>query len=150
MLPFNFCSRLFFKQSNFDWTNIIMLRILSPFRWYTFVGGPSYTPEWQPDAKHFSLDLLSSEYDCRCFRICFLETYTYELLFFQSKIAKYAESGKNFEFFSNVSLCTFDIILRCAMSYQDDVQIKGYVSCAQWNVRPLIFYSCQDFKCWKK
>lgn len=37
----------------------------------------------------------------------------------------YAESGKSFEVFSNVSLLTFDIILRCALSYENDVQLKG-------------------------
>ncbi|ELU04870.1 hypothetical protein CAPTEDRAFT_181976 [Capitella teleta] len=41
------------------------------------------------------------------------------------KIGKAADKGVNFEVFSNVSLCTFDVILRCAMSYEDDVQIKG-------------------------
>lgn len=39
----------------------------------------------------------------------------------------YAESGKSFEFFSNVSLLTFDVILRCAFSFENDVQLRGWV-----------------------
>ena len=37
----------------------------------------------------------------------------------------YASSGESFEFFGNVSLLTFDIILRCAFSYENDVQGVG-------------------------
>jgi len=39
----------------------------------------------------------------------------------------YSTSGISFELFGNVSLLTFDIILRCAFSYENDVQTKGLV-----------------------
>ena len=42
-------------------------------------------------------------------------------------MAKAADNNESFEFYSNISLCTFDVILRCAMSYESDVQLKGYV-----------------------
>ncbi|XP_071147890.1 cytochrome P450 4F4-like [Mytilus edulis] len=42
-----------------------------------------------------------------------------------NKISKCAESGASFEAFENVSLCTLDIILRCAFSYENDCQTRG-------------------------
>ena len=44
-------------------------------------------------------------------------------------MSTYADSGQSFEFFTNISLYTFDVLLRCAMSYENDVQLKGYVVC---------------------
>ena len=43
---------------------------------------------------------------------------------FQDKMEATSKRGESFEIFSNISLCTFDVILQCAMSYQDDVQTK--------------------------
>jgi len=37
------------------------------------------------------------------------------------------KSAESFELFSNVSLCTLDVILRCAFSYKTDCQQKGLV-----------------------
>ena len=45
----------------------------------------------------------------------------------QDKMTTYATSGKRFEICSNICLLTFDIILRCACSYENDVQTRGYV-----------------------
>ena len=44
---------------------------------------------------------------------------------FQDKIQKYADRKESIEMFSNVSLCTLDTILRCAMSYPNDIQAQG-------------------------
>ncbi|CAH1238156.1 CYP4F2 [Branchiostoma lanceolatum] len=41
------------------------------------------------------------------------------------KLETCSKSGESFETFSVLSLCTLDIILRCACSYQDDIQTKG-------------------------
>ncbi|KAK3594417.1 hypothetical protein CHS0354_037442 [Potamilus streckersoni] len=41
------------------------------------------------------------------------------------KLHPVAMSGKSFEVFQVVSLCTFDVILRCAFSYSTDCQRKG-------------------------
>nr|KAG5704982.1 hypothetical protein BaRGS_022824 [Batillaria attramentaria] len=41
------------------------------------------------------------------------------------KIEKHAETKKSIEMFGVISLCTFDVILQCAMSYKDDIQLKG-------------------------
>ncbi|XP_041377585.1 cytochrome P450 4F12-like [Gigantopelta aegis] len=41
------------------------------------------------------------------------------------KIEHYSKTGESFELFSMISLCTLDIILKCAMSYDNDVQLKG-------------------------
>nr|AFP66954.1 cytochrome P450 [Perinereis nuntia] len=41
------------------------------------------------------------------------------------KLDKYADTGDSLEIFSNISLCTLDIILRCAFSYNDEIQEKG-------------------------
>ncbi|XP_060083496.1 cytochrome P450 4A25-like [Ylistrum balloti] len=42
-----------------------------------------------------------------------------------NKMADHVKDGKSLELFSNVSMCTLDIILRCAFSYENDCQIKG-------------------------
>ncbi|KAK7478152.1 hypothetical protein BaRGS_00030599 [Batillaria attramentaria] len=42
-----------------------------------------------------------------------------------NRIAKHAEKKANFEVFGHISLCTLDVILQCAMSYQGDIQLKG-------------------------
>ncbi|XP_078703229.1 taurochenodeoxycholic 6 alpha-hydroxylase-like [Branchiostoma floridae x Branchiostoma belcheri] len=58
-------------------------------------------------------------------------------------LEKCAKSGESFESFSVLSLCTLDIILRCAFSYQDDIQTKGanhpYVAAIKDLMR-IIFY----------
>lgn len=41
------------------------------------------------------------------------------------KMEKYAESGQSMEIFFNMSLCTLDILLKCAFSYEDDIQSQG-------------------------
>jgi len=41
------------------------------------------------------------------------------------KLEKCAESGDSIEIFGNLSLCTLDIILRCAFSFDDKIQEKG-------------------------
>ena len=46
---------------------------------------------------------------------------------FQTKLRNYAKTGESIEIFSNLSLCTLDIILRCAFSYNDKIQEKGFV-----------------------
>lgn len=46
-------------------------------------------------------------------------------LFVQNKIQVSVDKKKSIEMFSNISLCTLDIILQCAMSYKDDFQLKG-------------------------
>lgn len=38
---------------------------------------------------------------------------------------KYCESGESFEFTTNISQCTLDIMLRCAMSYENSIQEEG-------------------------
>lgn len=43
-------------------------------------------------------------------------------ILFQKNIQRFAKEGKSFEVFSQVCLCTLDIILRCAFSYQTDCQ----------------------------
>lgn len=45
---------------------------------------------------------------------------------FQEKLGKFADDKKEFEVFQQVCLCTLDIILNCAFSYQIDVQRSGY------------------------
>lgn len=44
---------------------------------------------------------------------------------FLDKVLKSVNEGRNCEIFNNISLLTFDIILRCAFSYENDVQLKG-------------------------
>ena len=39
----------------------------------------------------------------------------------------HAETGESFEVFQNVLLCTLEVILRCAFSYEQDVQAAGYL-----------------------
>lgn len=41
------------------------------------------------------------------------------------KMRNCADTGKTIEIFGNLSLCTLDIILRCAFSYNDEIQEKG-------------------------
>ncbi|XP_046578718.1 ultra-long-chain fatty acid omega-hydroxylase-like [Haliotis rubra] len=41
------------------------------------------------------------------------------------KIDKHVEGGTSFELFNMVSQCTFDILLRCAMSVKEDIQLQG-------------------------
>ncbi|XP_076444452.1 cytochrome P450 4F12-like [Babylonia areolata] len=41
------------------------------------------------------------------------------------KVEKHAMEKRSMEMFGNISLCTFDVILQCAMSYKDDVQTQG-------------------------
>ncbi|XP_035688857.1 cytochrome P450 4F2-like isoform X3 [Branchiostoma floridae] len=59
------------------------------------------------------------------------------------KLDTCSKSGESFETFSALSLCTLDIILRCAFSYQDDIQTKGashpYVAAIKDLMR-IIFY----------
>ena len=47
-------------------------------------------------------------------------------------MSKYAQAEESMEIFSNISLCTLDVILRCAFSYENDCQEKGYVIYARW------------------
>lgn len=42
-----------------------------------------------------------------------------------SKLGKFADEKKQFEIFQQICLCTLDIILRCAFSYEIDVQRSG-------------------------
>ena len=44
---------------------------------------------------------------------------------FQDKVKKYADEKESIEMFSNFSLCTLDTILRCVMSYDNDIQAQG-------------------------
>ena len=44
---------------------------------------------------------------------------------FQDKVKKYADQKESIEMFNNISLCTLDTILRCAMSYANDIQAQG-------------------------
>ena len=37
----------------------------------------------------------------------------------------YAEKEEVFDMYSNSSLATLDVMLRCAMSYENDAQIQG-------------------------
>jgi len=41
------------------------------------------------------------------------------------KMETYAQSNKSMEIFSNMSVCTLDILLRCAFSYEEGIQRKG-------------------------
>jgi len=41
------------------------------------------------------------------------------------KLNRHVESGKSFEMFQNICLCTLDIILKCAFSYDVDIQEEG-------------------------
>nr|ACD75825.1 cytochrome P450 family 4 [Cyphoma gibbosum] len=41
------------------------------------------------------------------------------------KVKKYADKGESMEMYNNISLCTLDMIMRCAMSYSNDIQAKG-------------------------
>ena len=43
----------------------------------------------------------------------------------QDKLSKIAAKGEYFEVFSQISLLTLDIILRCAFSYENDCQTRG-------------------------
>ena len=43
----------------------------------------------------------------------------------QEKLNKYALEEKKFEVFQDVCACTLDIILKCAFSYNVDVQRQG-------------------------
>ena len=45
--------------------------------------------------------------------------------FFQQKLDRYAKDGTKFEVFQDVCACTLDIILKCAFSYDVDVQRQG-------------------------
>lgn len=48
----------------------------------------------------------------------------------QDKFAEHADDPSSpMEVFSNVSLYTFDVILRCSMSYDDNVQQQGFDYC---------------------
>jgi len=42
-----------------------------------------------------------------------------------NKMSHYAERGESMEFYFNLSLCTLDIMLKCAFSFDDDIQNKG-------------------------
>ena len=44
---------------------------------------------------------------------------------FQDKVKKYADRKESIEMFSNISLCALDTILRCAMTYANDIQAQG-------------------------
>eukprot|EP00058_Branchiostoma_floridae_P016608 XP_002602096.1 hypothetical protein BRAFLDRAFT_61250 [Branchiostoma floridae] len=57
------------------------------------------------------------------------------------KLDTCSKSGESFETFSALSLCTLDIILRCAFSYQDDIQTKG---------KDFIFYLTKEGRDFKK
>ncbi|PVD28999.1 hypothetical protein C0Q70_11596 [Pomacea canaliculata] len=41
------------------------------------------------------------------------------------KMSVHAVEKTSMEIYSSVSLCTLDVILQCAMSYKDDIQLKG-------------------------
>ena len=53
------------------------------------------------------------------------ERFTYISL--QKKLDKFSTSGKSFEVFQNICLCTLDIIMKCAFSYDEDIQQAGWV-----------------------
>ena len=38
----------------------------------------------------------------------------------------YAGQNEVFDMYSNATLATLDVMLRCAMSYENDAQIQGY------------------------
>jgi len=41
------------------------------------------------------------------------------------KMVMYGESGESMEIYSNMSLCTLDVVLQCAFSYDNNVQREG-------------------------
>ena len=38
----------------------------------------------------------------------------------------YAEKNEAFDLYSNATLTTLDVMLRCAMSYENNAQTQGY------------------------
>ncbi|XP_046358299.1 ultra-long-chain fatty acid omega-hydroxylase-like [Haliotis rufescens] len=83
------------------------------------------------------------------------------------KIDKHVEEGTSFEVFNMISMCTFDILLRCAMSVEENIQQQGqthpYVNAVNdllalavdRNINPLhffdfIFYNSSEGKKFKK
>ncbi|PVD36823.1 hypothetical protein C0Q70_03813 [Pomacea canaliculata] len=42
-----------------------------------------------------------------------------------NRIKESVDEKRSFEVFSLISLCTLDVILQCAMSFKDDIQLKG-------------------------
>lgn len=86
----------------------------------------------------------------------------------ERNIQRFAKEGKSFEVFSQVCLCTLDIILRCAFSYQTDCQeqtgeVHPYVKAVNeiaelwfyrnrspWLYPDFIYYNTADGKRFKK
>ncbi|XP_041377584.1 cytochrome P450 4F1-like isoform X2 [Gigantopelta aegis] len=55
----------------------------------------------------------------------YIEVYNKAANIVVNKVEQHAINGESFELFGLISLCTFDIILQCAMSYNDNIQLKG-------------------------
>ncbi|XP_048238893.1 leukotriene-B4 omega-hydroxylase 3-like isoform X1 [Haliotis rufescens] len=55
----------------------------------------------------------------------YMEVYNKAADILLGKIARYEEKGESFEVFGHISLCTLDVILKCAMSFDDNIQMKG-------------------------
>ncbi|XP_067683746.1 ultra-long-chain fatty acid omega-hydroxylase-like [Haliotis asinina] len=83
------------------------------------------------------------------------------------KIDKHVEEGTSFELFNMAGLCTFDILLRCAMSVEENIQQQGlthpYVNAVNdllflvvdrtmkpWHFFDFIFYNSPQGKKFKK
>ena len=43
-------------------------------------------------------------------------------------MGRYCASGDSMEFYYNMSLCTLDILFRCAFSFDEDIQTRGWVN----------------------
>ena len=48
--------------------------------------------------------------------------------------------GDSIEIFSDVSLCTMDIILRCAFTYNENIQLAGYMGLNRLRVAYVYFF----------
>ncbi|XP_071082025.1 ultra-long-chain fatty acid omega-hydroxylase-like [Haliotis cracherodii] len=83
------------------------------------------------------------------------------------KIDKHVEEGTSFELFNMISMCTFDILLRCAMSVEENIQQQGnthpYLNAVNelltlnvnrafnpWHAFDFIFYNSSEGKTFKK
>jgi hypothetical protein len=64
-----------------------------------------------------------------------------DLFVLQMKMTHFSEQRTPMEVFGNVSLYTFDVILRCSMSYEDNVQLKGWAD----NVNNVILHTQDIF-----
>ncbi|XP_046358280.2 ultra-long-chain fatty acid omega-hydroxylase-like isoform X3 [Haliotis rufescens] len=83
------------------------------------------------------------------------------------KIDKHVEEGTSFELFNMISMCTFDILLRCAMSVEENIQQQGnthpYLNAVNelltlnvnrafnpWHAFDFIFYNSSEGKKFRK